>query len=203
MLQNLLTAIMDWVGQQGILAPVYFILIYSAANFVFLPLLPFTISGGFLFGTLVGTLAVSTATQLSATLAFLIGRYGPRPWLSSKIEKYERLKMIDKHIGEGGWKLVILTRLSALFPFTILNFSYGLSKIKFWDYFFATWLGMLPGTYVFVSLGADAGSWVNLRHNSRTPGEWVLFAVACAASIIAGIYIVRLYRKIYRKPASA
>ena len=78
------------------------------------------------------------------------------------IEGNERFRAIDEAVGREGWKIVGLTRLSPVFPFNLLNYAYGITRVSLRDYFFATWIGMLPGGVMYVYLGSLAGSLATL-----------------------------------------
>ena len=100
-------------------------------------------------------------------------------------------------MGNEGWKIVGLTRLSPIFPFNLLNYAYGLTKVSLRDYFFASWIGMFPGTVMYVYIGSLAGSvaTVGAEERVRTTGEWVLYGVGLVATVVVTIYVTRLARK--------
>lgn len=149
--QEGLGRVRSWIEQQGALAPLTFGAIYILATVFALPGSVLTISGGILFGTVWGTLINLISATLGASLAFFLARYLGREF----VEKWTRgkLKRFDQKIGEHGFYTVLYLRLIPLFPFNLLNFSLGLTQIKFQDYFFATLLGMAPGAFVYTSLG--------------------------------------------------
>ena len=152
-----LTNALDWIRGLGALAPVAFIAIYIAACVAFLPGSILTIGAGVIFGVVRGSIYVSIAATLGATAAFLVGRYLARDWVSARLEGNAKFKAIDEAVGKEGWKIVILTRLSPVFPFNLLNYAYGLTRVSLRDYFFASWLGMIPGTILYVYIGSLSG----------------------------------------------
>ena len=105
-----------------------------------------------------GTIVVSIASTVGACAAFLIGRTFARGWVEQKVAKRSKFKAIDEAVGKQGFKIVLLTRLSPIFPCNLLNYAYGLTNVKFWTYAVASWLGMLPGTVMFVYFGTAARS---------------------------------------------
>jgi uncharacterized membrane protein YdjX (TVP38/TMEM64 family) len=142
-----------------------------------------------------GSLVVSLASTLAAGAAFLVGRYLARAWVEKKVAGSPAFAAIDAAVAEGGWKIVGLTRLSPVFPYTLLNYAYGLTKVPFKEYFLASWIGMMPGTVMYVYLGALAGELARAGGGGgRTPAEWALYAGGLAATVIVTIYVTRLAR---------
>ena len=105
-------------------------------------------------------------------------------------------------VGEHeGWKVVGLTRLSPIFPFTLLNYAYGVTKVKFSHYVLASWIGMMPGTilYVYVgSLGKAAAS-----SNGKTPLEWTFYGLGLLATIIVTVYVTKIAKRALNKKIHA
>lgn len=199
-----LTDILDWVSGLGMLAPFVFILIYIIATVVFLPGSLLTLGAGVLFGVLRGFIFVSVASTLGATAAFLLGRYFARGWIAGKIESNAKFKAIDEGVAREGWKIVLLTRLSPVFPFNLLNYAFGLTRVSLKNYFWSSWIGMMPGTVMYVYLGAVAGNLVTLGAGepSRTPAEWALYIVGLMATIGVTVYITRIARNALNRKVS-
>ncbi|HKJ86238.1 MAG TPA: TVP38/TMEM64 family protein [Spirochaetia bacterium] len=192
-----LRSLLDWVREQGVLGVIVFAGVYITATVFFIPGSILTLGAGFVYGVVWGTLYVSVASTIGATAAFLVGRYLARDWVASKVAGNERFSSIDAAVGNEGWKIVGLTRLSPIFPFNLLNYAYGLTKVSLRDYFFASWIGMFPGTVMYVYIGSLAGSLasVGAEERVRTTGEWVLYGVGLAATVIVTLYVTRLARK--------
>jgi uncharacterized membrane protein YdjX (TVP38/TMEM64 family) len=112
------------------------------------------------------------------------------------IEDNARFRAIDAAVGREGWKIVGLTRLSPAFPFNLLNYAYGITGVRLRDYFFASWVGMLPGTVMYVYLGSLAGSLATLggRGGGRTPAQWALYVVGLLATIAVTVSVTRIAR---------
>ncbi len=155
--QALLRQALDLIAGLGPWGPVMFVLLYIVATVFFLPGSILTLGAGFVFGVIKGAILVSIAATLGATAAFLVGRYLARDWVAKKIEGNVRFKAIDEAVAREGWKIVGLTRLSPVFPFNLLNYAFGLTRVSLRDYFFASWIGMMPGTLMYVYLGSLAG----------------------------------------------
>lgn len=138
----------------GPLGYVYFILAYAGLEVFAIPAIPLTMSAGLLFGQTTGTVIVSVAGTLAATVAFLIARYLARDRILKVAEKNPKFLAIDRAIGSESFKVVTLLRLSPLLPFSLGNYLYGLTSVKLVPYVLGSWLGMLPGTFAYVSAGS-------------------------------------------------
>ncbi|MBD2484831.1 TVP38/TMEM64 family protein [Planktothrix sp. FACHB-1365] len=193
-IQQLITYLLDWVEHLGFWGPIAFIIIYNLATILFIPGSLLTLGAGVIFGVIWGSIYVSIGSVIGATFAFLIGRYLARNWVAKKLENYENFKAIDQAVGEEGWKIVGLTRLSPIFPFNLLNYAFGLTNVSLKDYFLASWIGMLPGTILYVYLGSLVGSLAQLGmgERSRTPIEWLLYGIGLMATVIVTIYITKI-----------
>ncbi|MGL5082760.1 MAG: TVP38/TMEM64 family protein [Microcoleaceae cyanobacterium] len=195
--QQLLTNALDWVANLGAWGPLVFILIYIVATVLFLPGSLLTLGAGVLFGVVPGSIYVSIGSVIGATCAFLVGRYLARGWVSKQISENEKFKAIDEAVGREGWKIVGLTRLSPIFPFNLLNYSFGLTNVSLRDYFFASWIGMIPGTIMYVYLGSLAGELATLgtEGRSRTMAEWILYGVGLLATVAVTVYVTKIAKQ--------
>lgn len=193
-LQSLLNYI---TGLDPVLAPVVFIAVYVLATVMFLPGSILTLASGFLFGVGWGTLFVSIASVAGASLAFLIGRYFARDWIGKKIESKPKFAAIDDAIGREGAKIVFLLRLSPVFPFNLLNYGLGITRVPFGKYVLASWLGMLPGTLLYVYIGSLFKSLAELAGGGRekTSTEWAFFGIGLLATLIVTIYVTKIAKK--------
>lgn len=195
-----------WIAGLGPWGPAAFVLLYILACVLFLPGSLLTLGAGFVFGVLRGTIYVSIAATLGATAAFLVGRYLARGWVSRKIEGSAKFKAVDEAVAREGWKIVLLTRLSPAFPFNLLNYAFGLTRVSLRDYFLASWAGMLPGTVMYVYLGSLAGDLASLgagAGRSRTAAEWSLYSVGLAATVAVALYAARIARQALNRQLSS
>jgi len=138
-----------WIGSYGALAPIIYMFVYAVAPALFLPGLPVTIVGGILFGPLWGVVYTIIGSTLGACLAFLVSRYLARDWVGGQL-KSPRWRRLDQGVEKHGWKVVAFTRLIPLFPFNLLNYAFGLTRIGFRQYAVSTFLCMLPGCIAFI-----------------------------------------------------
>ncbi len=192
----LLTAALEWIRGLGALGPVLFVGLYIAAAVLFIPGFPLTLGAGAIFGLAAGIVTVAIAAPLAAGAAFLAGRYIARDWVAHRIEGNAAFSAIDHAVAREGWKIVALTRLSPVFPFNLLNYAFGVTSISFRHYFFASWLGMLPGILLYVYVGSVAGDLASLAagQRARTPAEWALTVVGLLATVAVTIYVTRIAR---------
>lgn len=140
-----------WVRQLGWLAPLVFIACYAAATVFFLPGLLFTLAGGVLFGPLYGTLYNLVGATIGATLAFLTARYIAYDWVTQRTG--DRLQQLLKGVEEEGWRFVAFVRLVPLFPFNLLNYALGLTRLRLSHYIITSFIFMAPGGAAYTYLG--------------------------------------------------
>src|SRR2546425_5007886 len=195
--QALLKSALDWIGKLGPWGPVIFVGLYVVATVLFVPGSVLTLGAGAVFGVTLGSVCVSISATLGAPAAFLVGRYLARDAIARKIEKNEKFAAIDRAVADEGWKIVFLTRLSPVFPFTLLNYAFGLTRVRLGQYVLASWIGMMPGTVMYVYLGSLVN--VGAGHRQRTTGEWVLYGVGLLATIVVTIFVTRVARKALQK----
>jgi uncharacterized membrane protein YdjX (TVP38/TMEM64 family) len=200
-IQDLLIKTLTWIAGLGTAAPILFIIIYILACVLFIPGSILTLSAGIIFGVVKGSIIVSISATLGATCAFLAGRYLARDWIAKRIEGNPKFKAIDEAVAKEGWKIVGLVRLSPIFPFNLLNYAFGLTSVSLRHYFFASWIGMLPGTVMYVYIGSLAGDLAKIGAGGRirTPAEWALYVVGLIATIIVTILVTRLARRALEK----
>ena len=196
-----LSAALDRIRNLGALAPVAFIAIYVAACVAFVPGSILTIGAGVIFGVVWGSIYVSIAATTGATAAFVIGRYLARGWVARRIEGNAKFRSIDEAVAHEGWKIVLLTRLSPVFPFNLLNYAFGLTRVRLLDYVAASWLGMIPGTIMFVYIGSLSGDLARAagRSRARTPAEWALDVVGFIATVAVAVYATRIGARALRE----
>jgi len=191
-LGELFSAMLDKIRDLGPLAPILFIILYIAGAVLFVPGSILTIGAGVLFGVLRGSIYVSIGATLGALAAFLVGRYLARDWVRGQIAGNPKFAAIDKAVGREGWKIVLLTRLSPVFPFNLLNYGFGLTAVTLRDYALATWIGITPGTVLYVYIGSIGGNLATAGQSHRTPAQWALNIVGLVATLGVAIYVSRV-----------
>jgi uncharacterized membrane protein YdjX (TVP38/TMEM64 family) len=210
-----------WVQGLGVWGPVVFILGYAVATVAFAPGAVLTLAAGALFGLVYGTLYTLVGATLGASLAFLVARYVARGAIERRMAGNPRFQAIDRAVGRQGFKIVALLRLSPVFPFNLLNYALGLTRVRFLDYLAAS-VAMLPGTLLYVYYGKAAGSLAAAfaggggggasgaggsagMHPAVAAGgspkaaSWAVLAVGLLATVAVTTYVTRLAGKALRQ----
>ncbi len=194
--QNLILKSLGQIRDLGLAGVLIFIALYIAACLFLVPGALLTLGAGAVYGLAKGTAIVSVSATLGAVCAFLAGRTLARGWVEKKIAAYPKFAAIDDAVAREGWKIVGLTRLSPVFPFNLLNYAYGVTKVSLRDYFFASWIGMLPGTVLYVYLGSLAGDLAAVGAASGASGagalQWTLRGAGLAATVAVTVLITRI-----------
>jgi uncharacterized membrane protein YdjX (TVP38/TMEM64 family) len=189
-----LKSFLDAIRELGPTGYALFIIVYIAATVFFLPGSILTLGAGATFGLVGGFVAVSIGSTLGASASFLVGRFIARDSIAKKVKGNDRFAAIDRAVGKEGFKIVFLTRLSPIFPFNLLNYAYGLTTVPFWHFFFASWIGMMPGTILYVYLGSAAAE-LGGAGNSEAGGWGLLLkVVGLIATIVVTVFITRIAR---------
>jgi uncharacterized membrane protein YdjX (TVP38/TMEM64 family) len=196
-----LRQLLQWVQELGDWGALVLAAVYVPATVLFIPGSLLTLGAGFAFGLVRGTLAVSAGSVLGATAAFLLGRFLLRGWIERKVARYPRFRAIDQAVAEQGFKIVLLTRLSPAFPFILLNYAFGLTRVRLRDYVLASWIGMLPGTVMYVYLGFALRTLVtdvaelDVQKVQTGIAPRLFVYAGLAVAVLATIYITRVARK--------
>ncbi len=191
-----LGALRDWLQGLGPWGPLVFVIIYSVAAVAAVPGSALTIAAGALFGSVLGVVLVSLGSTIGASLAFLVSRYFARDTVVTWLGTNEKFQRLDRLTAEHGAIIVALTRLVPIFPFNLLNYGFGLTRVSFWIYVFWSWLCMLPATVLYV-VGADAIA----KALSRGEIPWALVAVLTGVAVILTL-LVKIARSKLRNKES-
>lgn len=187
----------EWVDGLGALGPVVFVLGYALAAVAFVPGSLLTLAAGAIFGLAKGVVYVFVAAVLGSSLAFLVSRYFARSAIERRIAGDPRFAAIDRAVGDQGRRIVFLLRLSPVFPFNLLNYALGLTRVRFADYVAAS-VGMLPGTFLYVYYGKLAGDVAALAGGAATQrdaGYWSVLAVGLVATVAVTTVVTRIARR--------
>lgn len=187
------TGYVEGLGPNG---PALFMALYVLLEILAVPAIPLTMSAGAIFGPAQGTAMVSVSATVAATASFFIARYALRDRVKAMADQYPKFAAIDNAIGEDSFRVVALLRLSPLLPFALSNYLYGLTSVKAKPYVLASWLGMLPGTFAYVSAGSvgrtmmEAGAGVG-----EGGGDWTHAAQIASGfgfALLSGSYVAKL-----------
>jgi uncharacterized membrane protein YdjX (TVP38/TMEM64 family) len=193
-----LLALIERIRSMGPVGAAVFVVAYVAATVLLLPGSILTLGAGFAYGPVYGTLLVMLASNLGANAAFLLGRTVLRERVSRRIAGDARFSAVDAAVGAQGFRVVLLLRLSPLFPFNVLNFALGLTRVRQRDYALASLLGMFPGTLLYVYLGSLVTNVSQLTSGQRPDsGTWgrVLFWGGLVATVAVTVLITRIARR--------
>jgi uncharacterized membrane protein YdjX (TVP38/TMEM64 family) len=197
-LQQWLRNFNDWVGQMGVAGIFIFIGVYAIATVLLAPGAILTIGAGFAFGLWKGFLAALAGATLGASLAFLVARFIARDKVEAIAKGNEKFRNIDNAIGKQGAKLVFLLRLSPVIPFNLSNYFYGLTGVKFWPYVLASWIGMMPGTFLYVYIGTAGKAAVSAAAGGDAVKHgwqyWTFMSVGLTATVIVTIWVTKIAR---------
>lgn len=188
---------LEWVRGLGVWGPIILALAYVPACVLAVPGSIMTLGAGFAFGVVQGTIAVSLGSIAGVSATFFIGRTLARGWVEKLVEKNPKFRALDQAVAEHGFKIVFLTRLSPVFPFNFLNYAYGLTRVRFRDYFFASWIGMLPGTILYVYLGSAVKQTADLagKAEEKSLEKQMFFWAGLVVAVVVTVIVTRMARK--------
>ncbi|MDY6900054.1 MAG: TVP38/TMEM64 family protein [Cyanobacteriota bacterium] len=203
-LQQLLKNALEWIDSQGTVGGIAFMLLYIVATVAFLPGSILTLGAGFVFDVFFGSVYVFIGATIGAIAAFLVGRYIARGWVEKKISGNKKFAAVDKAVGREGLKIVLLTRLSPVFPFNLLNYAYGVTGVSLKDYVLGT-IGILPGTIMYVYLGSLAGNIATIgtgEQPSNPTVVWTIRIIGFIATVAVTLYVTKVARKALEESTS-
>ncbi|WP_230967006.1 TVP38/TMEM64 family protein [Nostoc sp. NZL] len=195
--QAILRDSLQWIDSLGALGAIAFIALYIIATVAFFPGSILTLGAGVIFGAVWGSLYVFIGATLGATAAFLVGRYLARGWIARKIADNKKFAAIDQAVGREGLKIVLLTRLSPIFPFNLLNYAFGITGVSLKDYFIGS-VGMVPGTIMYVYIGSLAGNLAMIGTEAQPTNptlQWAIRILGLIATVAVTVYVTRIARK--------
>jgi uncharacterized membrane protein YdjX (TVP38/TMEM64 family) len=196
-LAALIPAFTTWIDGLGVWGPAAFVAGYALATVAFVPGSLLTLVAGAIFGLGKGTALVLVAATLGASAAFLVSRYVARGFVERHLAGNERFAAIDRAIGTQGRKIVLLLRLSPVFPFNLLNYALGLTRVRFADYLVAS-VGMLPGTLLYVYYGKVVGDVARLAGGvavQRGPAYYGVVGLGLVATVVVTTLVTRTARR--------
>jgi uncharacterized membrane protein YdjX (TVP38/TMEM64 family) len=185
-----------WVAGLGPWGPIVFIAGYTVATIALVPGSALTLAAGAIFGLTRGVIYTFIGATLGASVAFLISRYVARSAVERRLADSPHFAAIDRAIATYGRRIVFLLRLSPVFPFNLLNYGLGLTKVRFVDYAAAS-VGMLPGTLLYVYYGKVAGDLAALIGGAgveRGSAYFIWLAAGLIATVAVTAIVTRLAR---------
>jgi len=193
-----------WIAGLGALGVALYAAAHVGVTLLMLPAVLMTIGAGFLFGLVPGTaIALAGATAGSAA-SFLVARHLARDRVARAASRDPRFAALDAAIGEKGWRIVFLLRMSAVVPFVLSNYVYGLTAIRFWPYVAASATGMIPLTFLYAGLGATARAAGHMDPGAPPPAwSFAVFGTGVAITVAVTAYVARLTRLALAAPDRA
>ncbi len=189
--------VLQWTDGLGVWGPVVVALFYVVACVFFLPGSLITLGAGFVFKLWIGLITVWIGANIGACAAFLVGRTLARDWVARKVSGNPKFAAIDEAVGREGFKIVLLLRLSPVFPFNLLNYALGVTKVPFGSYALATLIGMIPGSVMYVYLGSAARSLADVAAGQVEGGvgQQIFFWMGLAATVAVALVVTRIARQ--------
>lgn len=198
---ELITHVLTWVHSSAGIGIIAFIVLYILATIALLPGAILTLGAGFLFGVVPGSLYVLIGALIGETCAFLLGRYVARDWIAQKFANNQTFVSLDKALQKEGLKIILLTRLSPIFPFSLLNYGFGITGISLKNYFIGS-IGMIPMTVAYVYFGSLAEDIVTLSNATKLGSpelQWTIKIVGLVATIAVTFIVTRIARQALNK----
>jgi uncharacterized membrane protein YdjX (TVP38/TMEM64 family) len=195
-----LESLLSWGGWRRPWGPVLLGLVYVGGCLLFVPAWVLSVGTGFILGLARGGVTVSIASVLAATAAFLLGRTMARGWIQHQLHGHPKLQALDEAVRQHAFRIVLLARFSPLFPFSLLNYGLGLTKVSLRDFVMASVIGLLPVTAMYVYLGSTLRSLAEIARApiETRPLQQVLAGIGLVATVAVAVTIARLAHKALR-----
>jgi uncharacterized membrane protein YdjX (TVP38/TMEM64 family) len=195
--RDTIARLLEWVQSAGPWGALLFGLAYIPAAVLLVPASVLTLGAGFVFGVARGTVIASLGSTAGASAAFVVGKTVRHDWVVGRMAGHPALGAIGRAVESDAFKVVLLTRLSPLFPFSLLNYAFGLSSVPFKTYLLASWIGTLPGTLMYIYLGSAAQNVAALLSGElrRTRGQQAMFAAGLVATVAVTAIVTRRARR--------
>lgn len=174
--------------------PLIYAVAYGIGAVLVLPSGPFQVGAGLLFGLAVGIPTALVGTWLALAGAFAIGRWFARDRVQSLLDDRPRMRAVEGAIADGGWKTVVMLRLSPVLPMSLHNYVYGLTRMKFRVYMPAAAIAVAPGTVMWAWIGAVGGSAATASGEASVV-KWILRGVGLVATVVVSILLARHARR--------
>ncbi len=190
-----------WIESLGWWAPTAFVALYTLCTLLLVPRTVLTVAAGFLFGFGWGAILALLSINLGANLAFLSGRHFARAAVERRARNHARFLALDRAVGRDGWRLVALVRLTPVFPYSLINYAFGLTQVAWIQFACGSFLGMLPGTLLLVALGTLTD--FAAEQSEAKGGVWLHAATAAAmlAGVVSTLVVARFAKRALERSA--
>jgi uncharacterized membrane protein YdjX (TVP38/TMEM64 family) len=194
--------VMRWGDWSGVCYP----LLFALCNVLLLPGGILCVGSGFFFGLWWGFFIVLAGNSIGAAISFALSRWVGKHWLRRRLSRNATLRALEPAVERDGWKIILLTQLHPLFPTSLINYFYGLTRIRFWTYMFWVCVGRAPGLFLYVYLGTLGQLGLNLARGKTHPRavEYWTWGGAFVISALLLLLVSRIaVRAIQRSHAQA
>lgn len=203
-----LLVLFEHIGALGPWAPVALSGFYVLSCLFLMPTSIPTIAAGVLFGVFTGSAVAMAGGTAGACVTFGIGRLVARDRVARGIARSRRFTVLDNAVDEHGFKIVMLSRLSPISPYALVNYAFSLTKVSFWKYVLGTMVGVLPGMVLYVYFGAGLRSLAEMAAYARGEGQATLahrafFWAGLVVTVVVTLWLGRIAQKALRAVASA
>ncbi|MDA8870915.1 TVP38/TMEM64 family protein [Rhizobiaceae bacterium] len=180
----------QWIEGLGPVGWVVFVVVYALTTFVLVPGSVLTLAAGVAFGLWGFPLVILGAT-LGSSLAFIAARYVFHDRVQEKVAAYPKFEAVNRAIGEEGWRVVGLLRLSPALPFSLQNWFLGLTPVGFWPAQIATFFGIMPGTLLYVWIGSLGGEAASGGSGETSTLKYLVFGAGILATLVVTILVTK------------
>ncbi len=191
-----LAAVQNYVQGLGVTGWVVYALVYAVCCVFFVPATILTLGAGVIFGIGKGGVIVVFGATLGATLSFLLARTVLRERVETMTSGNAKFRALDKAIEREGAKIVFLIRLAPIFPFTYINYAFGLTGVRTLPYTLATFFGIMPGTFAFVYLGFSGAQ---AAAGAADQTRLIINVVGAVLAVVATVFVARVATKAIKR----
>ncbi len=196
-------AFAEWIRTLGVAGVFLFVVVFVAAALISLPASVFAAAAGLIYGFGGGAVVAITGAICASTLGFLLARHVFRERVEGYAKTHRKFAAIDRALGEQGWKIVGLLRLSPVMPLGLSTYLFGVTSIEFAPYALTSALGVIPGTLMYVYLGAVGRIGLSGAKHQRSPLEWGLMLAGLVATVAVTLLVGRIAKSALDKTAPA
>ena len=191
---------MAWIEHTGPIGWVWFVILYTLSCVLFLPGSILSFGAGAVYGFAGGTLLVSIASVAGALTNFLTTRYLLRGWMERRFARSRKFQALNHVATRDAWRMIILTRISPILPHSLVSCALGLSRVHFWRYIIASWIGFLPISAAYAYAGAVIGSAAKGGIH-QGPWAWAIYAAELLITLLVTVWISRAAHKALKSVA--
>jgi uncharacterized membrane protein YdjX (TVP38/TMEM64 family) len=186
-----------WIGYVGLICA------YGVWCALGLPASIPSLAAAATFGFWRGVMIAYFGANLGSLIGFSVSRHLARDWFTEVVGKRMALAQINRAVAESGWKIVAITRLPPISPFSIVNYAYGLTPVALRQYLIGTAIGIIPGTVAYIYLGTILGDVAQTSRRARTPVEWAIYIFGFIATVAVCAYFIRIAKRALARHAIA